>query len=193
MALIGVLATGCSFELSAIDGGVPEDATPDGQSAGGDAPGATTDATAAIDAPATTCPSGFVIVPGAPSTSRYQVVSVPQTYLTALATCAAMGTHLLKLDTQAEATALEAFIDAALAGSDSHIYRVIGVRDAIPNPDRWLDGVTPLTFLPWGVNEPTNQPGEDCIGLRKENGSPATKVIGADQCGTAHELACECD
>jgi len=187
LALIGVLVTGCSFELSVID-----DAMPDGKIAVEDAPGTTSDAPA-IDAPATTCPSGFVIVPGAPSTSRYRVVAVAQAYGAALATCAAMGTHLLKLDTQAEANALEAFIDAALVGADSRIYRVIGVRDAVPNPDRWLDGVTPLTFLPWGLNEPTNLPGEDCIGLRPENGAPATKVIGADQCGTLREFACECD
>jgi hypothetical protein len=144
---------------------------------------------AAIDAPG--CPAQFVTVPGTNNTHLYAVFA-RTSQVVALSTCSANGTHLLRLDTQAEATALEAFIDAQVTtGNDTHLYRVIGSRNRFFIPNTWHDtDVSFLTFLPWGLNEPTGGVGEDCMVLKKESG---VGVIGADQCGTDHEFACECD
>ena len=154
-----------------IDGAVAIDATP-------------------IDAPAP-CPAQFVAVPAANNTHRYAVFP-RASQLTAQVTCSSLGTHLLRLDTQAEATALEAFIDAQIStGNDTHLYRVIGSRNRLFIPNTWHDeDLGFLTFLPWGTNEPTSGIGEDCMVLKKESGMG---VIGADQCGSDHEFACECD
>jgi len=145
---------------------------------------------ASIDAPAP-CPSQFVTVPAANNTHRYAVFP-RDTQLAALATCSALGTHLLRLDTQAEATALEAFIDAQNpSASDTHLYRVIGSRNRLFVPNTWhVTDLGFLTFLPWGTNEPTSGIGEDCMLLKNESG---VGVIGADQCGSDHEFACECE
>lgn len=177
------LLVACSFRIAPDGAAPPSDAAIDG---GVDAPEVTADAPG--------CPAGFVPVAGAPATSRYRVFG-HQSYDDAVATCATLGTHLLQLDTQEEADALEELIDAETASVDTRIYRVVGRRDRDPEPDAWLgrDGVTPLTFLPWGAGEPTSLTGEDCMSLREENGASATKVIGADLCTTLHEFACECE
>jgi len=109
-----------------------------------------------------------------------------------------LGTHLSRLDTQAEADAIYTLIDNATGTGDTHIYRVVGTRHANgagSADDTWhdLDG-SPLAFQPWGIGEPTNGAGEDCMSLRLENsGNPPPKVVGADVCTTAHEFACECE
>jgi hypothetical protein len=150
-----------------------------------------------IDAPAdvaaVSCPTGFVAVSGAPAASRYEAFG-PQTYATAVMACATMGTHLLRLDTQSEADNLYAFIDTATGTGDTHIYRVVGQRNRNVVPNTWLDldGVTQLSFLPWGAGEPTSGATEDCMSLRTE-ADPSLKVIGADVCTTLHEFACECE
>ena len=146
---------------------------------------------------AATCPSGFVTVAGAPATSKYKVFAA-QPFAGAVNGCKAMGTHLLELDTQGEANALYTFIDVTTTAlSDTHLYRVVGQRNKSVTPNTWLglSGET-LTFLPFGVGEPTNGAGEDCIDSRLETSGPGTgvaKVIGADVCTTNHEYACECE
>lgn len=142
---------------------------------------------------ARTCPTGFASLQGAPATSKYLSFSA-QSFTTAVSTCKNLGTHLVRLDTPGELGAVYTLIDQVTGAGDTHLYRVVGQRDKSVVPNQWLDldGI-PLTFLPWGVSEPTNLAGEDCIMMRLETGSTTTKVIGADQCGTLHEYACECE
>jgi hypothetical protein len=152
----------------------------------------------AIDAPpdakadAHTCPTGFMPLAGAPATSKYLTFAA-QSFSTAVNTCKGLGTHLVQLDTPGELDAVYTLIDQVTGAGDTHLYRVVGQRDKSVTPNRWLDlSGNPLTYLPWGVGEPTNLAGEDCIMMRLETAA-TTKVIGADQCGTLHEYACECE
>ncbi len=179
-----LLVAGCSFSTPASTG-VPGDGKLADGSLGGE-PGTPP----AIDAmpDAAGCPANFVPVAGA-GNSRYAVFA-KDSQPAALLTCSNLGTHLLRLDDQAEATALEAYIDAQTAGGDTHLYRVVGARDLVLR-DQFHDlDFTFLSFLPFGANEPTNGIGEECLVLKKESN---IGVIGADQCLTQHEFACECD
>jgi hypothetical protein len=159
----------------------------------------TTDADGTIDAvpdakgDAHTCPPGFMPLSGAPAASKYLTFSA-QSFTTAVNTCKNLGAHLVQLDTPGELDAVYTLIDQATGAGDTHLYRVVGQRDKSVTPNRWLDlSGNPLTFLPWGASEPTNLAGEDCIMMRLETASTTTKVIGADQCATLHEYACECE
>lgn len=154
---------------------------------------------AAVDAKGTpdgprSCPIGFVSLPGAPAGSKYLAFSAHD-FPTAVNSCKTAGTHLVQLDTPGEVDAVYTLVDQATTGvGDTHLYRVVGARDTSVIPNRWLDlSGSPLTFLPWGVTEPTNGVGEDCIVVRLETASATMHVIGADQCLTNHEYACECE
>lgn len=176
---------GCSFPHGQL--------TTDSNDTGGgdDAPPMRNDA--ATDAPRT-CPSGFIALPTAPITSQYKAFP-GATYAMAIQTCMNMNTHLARLDTQGEADSLYGYIDSQTNLGDTHLYRIVAKRDASVTPNRWLDldNTTPLTFLPWGTGEPTNNSGEDCALLRTQTATDPTRVIGADQCTTNHEFACECE
>lgn len=183
-----VFVAACGFHAPASNSG-PGDATP-GDSAGGE-PGTPAVDASMIDAPpdAPSCPTGFVTVVAAGTGSRYQVFP-KASQLTALTSCGNLNTHLLHLDTQAEATALEDYINTQTSSGDTGLYRVVGARDPFVRTI-WHDlDLRPMMFLPWGAGEPTDQFGEDCMLLKREGSSGVT---GADQCGTAHEFACECD
>ncbi len=143
-------------------------------------------------ADAASCPANFVALPSAGTSSKYLVFS-KSSQLGAVTTCAGLGTHLARLDTQAEATALESYIASNSGGSPTGLYRVVGARDPVLR-GLWhdLDFITLLSFLPWGQSEPTDVflGGEDCIVLKHEQNSA---VIGAQECSSQHEFACECD
>jgi len=175
-----LVLAGCSFELragapdrdaGALDG--PADASPD----------------------AAACPAQFVQLAGAPATSRYRVLAGRFAFAAAVTACADLGprVHLSRLDSRPELDALFAAVAAQTPDvGDTHIYRVVGTRR---NDDTWhdLDGSL-LAFLPWGAGEPTNLAGEDCMSMRLEIGAPPQPAVtGADQCTTAHEIACECE
>ena len=184
---MAVVTAGCSFAPAQVSDARLGDTSPPNDAA----------IDAVIDAApdARACQPGFMAVAGAPSTSRYKIM--PQAaYDTAIAACAALDSHLLHLDTQEEANALEIAIDASIAGSsDSGLYRIVGHRPAVTTMTFYeLDDTTPLSFTPWGMGEPTMSGGELCIMLRKEGGNAGLpRVVGADQCPTAHEYACECE
>lgn len=179
-----LLVAGCDFSTPASTG-VPGDGKIADASMGGE-PGAPPSGDAMSDAAA--CPGNFVPIASAGS-SRYAVFP-KDTQPGAMLTCSNLGTHLLRLDDQAEATALEAYIDQQTGGGDTRLYRVVGARDLVlRNQFHDLD-FSFLTYLPFGTGEPTNNAGEECLVLKKEG---AIGVIGADQCLTQHEFACECD
>ena len=182
---------GCGFTTPG--GGIG----PDDASHLSDSPFASGDSNLTNDAPmidamsdAASCPTSFVTIPNSGTSSKYLAFQ-KSSQLGALTGCPS-GTHLLHLDNQAEATALEAYITGNSA-SPTGLYRVVGARDGLFR-DVWhdLDFITLLTFLPWGAGEPTDVflGGEDCIVLKKEQN---TAVIGAQECSSAHEFACECD
>ncbi len=186
--MLGILVPACGFHAPASNS-VTGDARPvdaaDGE------PGAPPIDGAMIDAApdAASCPGGFVAVPAAATGSRYQVFA-KASQLTALTTCGNLKTHLLRLNTQAEADALEGFIKSQTSSGDTGLYHVVGARDPFVRT-LWRDlDLSLLTFLPWGTGEPTGGFGVDCIVLKRDNGNA---VIGADQCGPVHEFACECD
>lgn len=139
---------------------------------------------------AASCPSSFALVPATGTSSRYAVVG-KGSQLTALTTCAGMNTHLVRLDSQAEATAIEALITSSSQGPTGQ-YRVVGARDPILR-GLWHDlDLGLLSFLPWGADEPTDVflGGEDCLVLSKQQGAG---VIASQECNSQHEFACECD
>ena len=180
-ALLWIAIAGCEFRHGALMADAPVGEGDGAVDAGRDAK---------LDAH--TCPAGFMTLPGAPATSKYLSFSA-QSFTTAVNTCKNLGTHLVQLDTQGEVDAVYTLVDQATGAGDTHLYRVVGARDKSVQPNAWLDlSGTPLTFLPWGNLEPTNNVGEDCIMMRLETAS-TVKVIGADQCATLHEYACECE
>lgn len=163
--------------------------TSDSPIASGDA---TPPADAMLDAPpdASSCPATFSAISATGTTSRY-ALGGKASQLVALGICASMNTHVVRIDSQAEATAIEAFITSN-STSPTGLYRVVGARDVVFR-DRWHDlDLSFLTFLPWGAGEPTDVflGGEDCIVLKKESGKG---VFGAQECSSQHEFACECD
>lgn len=181
-----LLVAGCSFPHGSLADASAGDDDDDGDGS--------------IDAPSDgkpidgseVCPIGFASLGSAPQTSKYKAFAA-QSFTNAVNGCNALGTHLVKLDTQGEVDAVYTLVDQATTGVDTHIYRVVGARDTSVTPNRWLDlsGI-PLTFLPWGMTEPTNGISEDCISMRLETAA-TNKVIGADMCTTPHEYACECE
>jgi hypothetical protein len=141
---------------------------------------------------AATCPTGYIALAG--TTSHYRAMP-GASFDTAVATCAAAGTHLVELDDQAEADAVFELVDS-MQPNNPRFYRVVATREVSGQASSpWVDLTgNPLPFLPWGIGEPTNGPGENCALLRLETtGSPPAKVIGADQCTPPYPYACECD
>lgn len=140
---------------------------------------------------AASCPATFAPLMASGTSSRYAVMG-KGSQLTALATCAGMNTHLVRLDSQAEATAIEALITSTTA-APTGAYRVVGARDPILR-SLWHDlDLSLLSFLPpWGTGEPTDAflAGEDCLVLGKQQGAG---VIATQECNSQHEFACECD
>jgi hypothetical protein len=178
-----LLLAGCSFPHGSLSTDAPpasaddanRDAMPDGKPDAADA-----------------CPAGFTSLANAPTTSKYKAFSA-QSFTAAVNACNSLGTHLVHLDTQGEVDAIYTLIDSVTGVGDTHLYRVVGQRDKSVTPNRWLDlSGNALTFLPWGATEPTNGLNEDCIMMRLETAA-TNKVIGADQCTTNHEYACECE
>lgn len=187
-ALPWLFLAACGFSTP----GQPDDAghSGDGAIASGDGQ---LPVDASVDAmpDAASCPASFIPLPAVTTGSKYRVFP-KMSQLGAIATCSNLGTHLVHLDTQAEANALEALISSNSSGPTG-LYRVVGARDLVFR-QVWhdLDFITLLSFLPWGMNEPTDVAfgGEDCIVLKKEQGAA---VIGAQECTSQHEFACECD
>ncbi len=182
----------CGFSTPGVAIG-PDDAT-----RAGDGPIASGDGSVTGDAPmldampdAASCPASFIAITNSGTSSKY-LAFPKQSQLDALITCGNFNTHLLRLDNQAEATALELYISSSSGSNSTGLYRVVGARDPILR-GLWHDlDLSPLSFLPWGPGEPTDVPFafEDCIVLKKPQNSA---VIGAQECTSKHEFACECD
>lgn len=148
------------------------------------------DAMADASPDAASCPATFAMIAASGTSSRY-AVGGKGSQLVAITTCASMNTHVVRLDSQAEATAIEGFLTSSVTAPTGQ-YRVVGARDPLFR-NLWHDlDLGLLSFLPWGMNEPSDifLGGEDCIVLEKQQGAGA---IASQECNAAHEFACECD
>lgn len=191
-ALCLVLAA-CGFSTPGGGLGPGSDAAPtgDGAIASGDSnlTGDAGPADAMLDA--SSCPASFAPIANSGTSSRY--LAFPKnSQLLAIATCANLNTHLLRVDDQNEADALVTYLATASGSSSTGLFRVVGARDGVFR-NLWHDlDFSLLSFLPWGQSEPTDTAlgFEDCIVLKEESGDG---VYGAHECSSLHEFACECD
>jgi hypothetical protein len=177
-----VLVTACSFRTnggaSAPDGTVPDARQAD----------AAIDAPVAIDA-APLCPGNYALVAGAPPTSKYRLFSYDAdeggtvSWTEAKQTCATDGTHLIIVDTAAEASAIA--MQLHFAPQSPFFWE--GVTDQA-HEDMWktvLGG--DATYLPWGSMQPSGSTQQNCV------------LVGTDgllydfECNGVAPFACECD
>jgi hypothetical protein len=187
-----VLVAACSFRTNAVSHSV--------DSSTADTPQGTVDADGdarAIDAPlpidaAPTCPGTYATVAGAPPTSKYRLFSYggpggsdqTSSWTTAKQTCETDGTHLIIVDTAAEATA----IGAQLQYASTWPYFWDGVTDAAQEA-AWktvLGG--DATYLPWAQGQPSGGTTQNCA-VFDQNGA----LLYDYDCATASPFACECD
>lgn len=146
------------------------------------------DDVATIDIAPTGCPVGYEAIVGAPS--KYKLGAAPASYTAAVSDCKSPNTHLVRIDTQAEIDAIKPLAN--------NLIRVVATRHKNnpidQNDDQWmdLDDATELTFLPWGIGEPTNGNSELCMVIRTEAGTGQV-VSGAHVCDVALPYVCECE
>lgn len=124
---------------------------------------------AAIDAPpdappmidARTCPSGYAPLPGAPATSQYRLFGNTATgtsYSAAKGRCQSDGTHLVIVETAAEATAIGTVIQL----DPTSPYYWDGITDQTTE-NTWvtiLGGAA--TYLPWDPGQPNGGRAANC-------------------------------
>jgi hypothetical protein len=183
VALVLLLATGCRSLLGFEELAAPP--IPDSTSPIGDSPrpDGGVDATPTGDvATDLTCPESYdlQLTDGA---SRYRLISQGAPWLTASSECAADGTHLIVLSTQAELSGIN-----VIAGAGE---RWVGLSDLV------TDGVflpvtdeattfPPASGMPWETGEPSA--GDKSCVLMGDNGELSSKT-----CGLARPYICECD
>lgn len=182
------LLAACSFRTH--DGGAsgPIDATPP------DAPQVTGDAAHAIDAPpdapppidARTCPNGYTALAGAPATSKYALFGNTlsgTSWTAAKARCEADGTHLVIVETAAEATAIGNVIQLDVTSP----YYWEGVSDQATE-DTWVTVAGgAATYLPWDPGQPNGGRAANCALL------DAQGHLYDFDCNGAEGFACECE
>jgi hypothetical protein len=167
--LIG-LASGCAFSGStgstpdaapdAIVDGPLEDATPDG--------------------PTLKCPNGYEVVPGAPATSRYRKLTKPEMHAKQVATCLAEGTHLVVIDSAAEASAVAAFAVPPM------MFFWVGASDAVVETVWMTAKNAPAAYLPWAAGQPNGGALENCA---LQNGGALFDF----PCNRSYASVCECE
>jgi len=180
-----VFAAGCSFH----DGTLPDDGARAADAARGDGTAPLIDARP-IDAPdAATCPPGFALIAGAPTTSRYRIygwsssTNQSRNFATAVGTCSAQGAHMAIADSPQEAGALAAAIPVNPASN----YFWDGVTDAALETV-WITVVaSPAAYLPWASMQPNGGAAANC-GLL----STGAQLYDWD-CNASYPFACECD
>jgi hypothetical protein len=191
--VIAGLACGCEYHgrpLFDPDAGggddVPDagggDDTPDAPVVLIDAPVVVIDAApdAAPDAMPAGCPTDYVALDGAPTTSRYRVVAGFVNWGPAEMDCDndGTGTHLVVVDDAAESAAIDTafFGDLWLGASDR---RSEGTFLAVTGG--------PMPYTNWSLFEPDDFFGQDCAGL-DEGGFYSDRT-----CGGNRGFICECD
>lgn len=184
-ATLLALVAGCSFRTnprSPSDSGA--DAARTGDAGNTDAP---VDAPGTIDA--RVCPAGYAPIAGAPATSRYKLFgNAPpndqsNSWTGGKALCEADGTHLVIVETPAEASAIGAVIQLA-AGSP---YYWEGITDAAQE-DVWLTVLgDPATYQPWAVGQPNGGTGANCALF------DAPGNLYDFDCAGYEAFACECE
>ena len=147
---------------------------------------------AAPDAPAQiTCPADYMTIAGAPTTSRYKLYSYSaiasqdrrNDWPTAQSTCMGPHTHLVVVETSAEAIALGSALQFA---SDSP-YFWEGVTDqGHENSWQTIFG-TPATYLPWAAMQPNGGTQSNCALFDRAS------MLYDYACNGFQPFACECE
>lgn len=193
-AVVFALLAACSFRTR--DGGSSNSA--DGSTA--DTPhvdiDAATDAAidAAIDAPpdappmidAHACPTGYTTLPGAPATSQYRLfgnLASGTSFGAAKARCESDGTHLVIVETAAEAAA----IGTAIQLDPSSPYYWDGITDQVTE-NTWVT-ITggAATYLPWDPGQPNGGRAANCALF------DAQGHLYDFDCSGVEGFACECE
>jgi hypothetical protein len=181
----------CSFRTNAVSHSV-DSSTAD--TAQGTVDGDAARDARAIDAPppidaAPQCPGTYATVTGAPPTSRYRLFSYSavgdqsSAWAAAKQTCETDGTHLIIVETAAEATA----IAAQLQYSTTWPYFWDGVTDAAQEASWKTVLGADATYLPWGAGQPSGGTAQNCAVFGTDG------VLYDYDCITASPFACECD
>jgi hypothetical protein len=190
VAVVLALLTACSFRTnggsSPADASTTRDVPAPTSDGANDAP---TDAAPAIDA-ARMCPAGYDPVAGAPATSKYKLFSYgsgpadhTNTWTTAKQTCESDGTHLIVVETAAEATSIGAQLQYAPASP----YFWEGITDE-GHEAMWKTVLgADATFLPWAVGQPNGGTSANCA-LFDPQGN-----LYDFSCSGYQPFACECE
>ena len=149
---------------------------------------------AAIDAPpdapptidARTCPTGYAPLPGAPATSKYRLFGNTATgtsFGAAKGRCDSDGTHLVIVETAAEAAA----IGAAIQLDPTSPYYWEGITDE-DTENTWvtIEGGA-ATYLPWDPGQPNGGRSSNCALF------DAQGHLYDFDCNGVEAFACECD
>ena len=189
------LLAACSFQPTGKAGGTSDGGADTAMSVDG-APDATVTldalADAAPDAPAQiTCPADYTTIAGAPASSRYKLYSYSSTgsqdrrndWPTAQSTCMGAHTHLVVVETSAEALAL----GGALQFAPDSPYFWEGVTDqGHENSWQTLFG-TPATYLPWAPQQPNGGTQANCALFDQAS------LLYDFACNGFQPFACECE
>jgi hypothetical protein len=189
------LVAACSFRTNggaiAPDGSAPDAAHHADAAADADAmiDARMVDAAPMIDAPPQ-CPNGYATVAGAPPTSRYRLFSYNSQFddhtsmwSQAKQTCENDGTHLIIVETDAEAIA----IGQALRYAPQSPFYWEGITDQ-GHENMWktvLGG--DATYLPWAPQQPNGGTSSNCA-LFGTDGQLSDYA-----CNAVEPFACECD
>lgn len=149
---------------------------------------------AAIDAhpidAAPLCPGNYAQVAGAPPTSKYRLFSYnaqlddhTSSWTDAKQTCATDGTHLIIVETAAEATA----IGGALHYAPQSPFFWEGVTDAAQE-GVWKTVLgSDATYLPWAPGQPNGGAASNCALFGTDG------ALSDFTCSGVEPFACECD
>lgn len=147
---------------------------------------------AAPDAPAQiTCPADYTTIAGAPTTSRYKLYSYSSNstqdqrndWPTAKSTCMGAHTHLVVVETSAEALALGGALQFA---SDSPYFWEGVTDEGHENSWQTIFG-TPATYLPWAAMQPNGGTQSNCALFDRAS------LLYDFACNGFQPFACECE
>lgn len=191
-AVVLALLAGCSFHANGGSSPVDGHATSDVPHGTIDA---AIDAQVIPDAPPDvptmrTCPAGYATITGAPPMSKYKLFSYgtggsdkSNTWTTAKQTCETDGTHLIIVETAAEATS----VGAQLQYAPNSPYFWEGITDE-GHEGTWTTvlGATE-TFLPWAPGQPNGGTSANCALFDPQG------ALYDFSCSGYQPFACECE
>ena len=153
------------------------------------------DAPTEIDAAPLKCPTGYVVIAGAPTTSRYRKsLALFPDWFTSVADClsdkqtTSPPTHLIVMSNLAEFDAIRTDFNNINFWIGFSDVKVDGTFQTVSTeqPNFPADNTAAAGSFPWAVSQPTDSPAPTCV-------IHAGQRLVAVVCGQMQEHICECD